>query len=327
MRNLVPKVRLLAVLALVTISGVAVAQTAENYPSRPITLVVPFSPGTGADVTGRFIADQLSKEWQMSVVVENRVGANGIIGTGQVARAAPDGYTLLFTASAHLVNAALYKKLPFNSVIDFKPVARVSDTPSVLVVPMSSPVNNLSELIAYAKARPGQLNYASGGNGSITHLAPALLNSMAETDIKHIPYKGGSQALTDTIGGQVFMSFTAVATGAPMIKSGKLKAIAVSGLQRSKLLPDTPTMDEAGLKGFDVVSWNGILAPAGTPDEVVLRISTTILRLARNPVFVNTMIAQGVEVRVLGSEDFSGQFGAEAERWAKVVTISGARVD
>ena len=210
---------------------------------------------------------------------------------------------------------------------NFKPVVRVSDTPSVLVVPPSSPVNSLSELIAYAKARPGQLNYASGGNGSITHLAPALMNSMAGTDIKHIPYKGGSQALTDTMGGQVFMSFTAVATAAPLIKSGKLKAIAVSGLRRSPLLPDTPTMDEAGLKGFDVVSWNGILAPAGTPDDVVGKISSTIVRLARNPAFIDTMIAQGVEVRTLGSEDFSREFGGEADRWAKVVTISGARVD
>ena len=327
MRHLGTGLRFFAALLLATIAGIAAAQTPQSYPSRAITLVIPFSPGTGADVTGRFIADQLSKEWQVPVVVENRVGANGIIGTGQVARAAPDGYTLLFTASAHLVNAALYKNLPFDSVSNFKPVVRVSDTPSVLVVPPSSPVNSLSELIAYAKARPGQLNYASGGNGSITHLAPALMNSMAGTDIKHIPYKGGSQALTDTMGGQVFMSFTAVATAAPLIKSGKLKAIAVSGLRRSPLLPDTPTMDEAGLKGFDVVSWNGILAPAGTPDDVVGKISSTIVRLARNPAFIDTMIAQGVEVRTLGSEDFSREFGGEADRWAKVVTISGARVD
>lgn len=300
---------------------------AQTYPSRPITLIVPFSPGTGADVAGRMVAGELAKRWQVAVPVENKVGANGIIGAGYVANAAPDGYTLLSTASTHLVNAALRKNLPYDTVKDFKPIVRFSDTMLVLVVSKDSPVNSLQELIAYAKARPGELNYASGGNGSALHLAGALLNSMAGTNIIHVPYKGGSQALTDTIAGRVFMSFTAVATAASQVKGGKLKAIGVSGLKRSKSMPDVPTLDEAGLRGFEVVAWSGLLAPANTPDPICRKISDAVVEIASSPAFAENMIKQGVEVNVVGIDAFPALFAAEAVRWAKIVAISGAVVD
>ena len=299
----------------------------STYPTRNITMITPYSAGTGVDTCARLICERLSQEWKVGVTVDNRVGANGIIGTEAVARAAPDGYTLLFTASPHLVNGALYKKLPFDPVKDFKPVVRVSDTRSIFVVPASAPVNNLAELIAYVKARPGKLSYSSGGNGSITHLAPALLTSMAGLDMVHVPYKGGAQAITDTASGQVFMTFTAISTAAGLIQAGKLKAIAVSGLHRAQAMPDVPTVDEAGLKGFDVVAWNAILAPAGTPDDIVRKIATTAAEIASTKSMGESMLAKGLEARVVNNAEFTSGFEAEGQKWAKVVAISGAKLD
>lgn len=300
---------------------------AQDFPTHRVHMIVPFSAGTGADVSGRFIADRLAREWGVPVTVENKVGANGIIGAEAVAKAAPDGYTLAFTASTHLVNQTLYRSLPFHTVRDFRPVVRVSNTYLVLVVPTSAPVSTLQELIDYAKARPGQLNYSSGGSGSATHLAGALLNSMAGIDVAHIPYKGGAQALADTMSGQVLFTFTAIPTAASAIKAGKLKALGLSGRKRSAALPDVPSLEEAGLKGFEIVAWSGILAPAGTPDNVVRKISDSVMKIARQPDFAELMGAQGLEAEATGIDQFTIDYPQEAERWARIVRLSGARAD
>ena len=300
---------------------------AQSFPMRPVTFVVPYAAGTGVDITARIMAERLAKKWKVGVVVDNKLGANGIIGADLVAKAPADGHILLFMSAAHLTNPAMYKKLPYDTVKDFSPVVRVADTLLVLVVPKNSPSSTLREIIAAAKARPGQLNYASGGNGSATHLAPALMNSMAGTDIVHVPYKGGDRALADTVGGQVAMSFTAVATAAPLIRAGTLKAIAVSGPQRSQLLPDVPTLDEAGLPGFSVVAWNGILAPSGTPDAIVRQISADVLEIARTQDFGEAMRSRGLEVNLFGADTFPAVYRADADHWAKIVTISGAKVE
>lgn len=300
---------------------------ANSFPLKPVAFIVPYSPGTGVDLTARLMAERLSKKWKVPVIVENKVGANGIIGADQVAKAPADGHTLLFMSAAHLTNPSMYKKMPYDTVKDFSPVVRVCDTLLVLVVPKNSPANSLRELLALAKAKPGELTYASGGNGSATHLAPALMNAMADTNILHVPYKGGDRALTDTVGGQVSMAFTAVATAVPQIRAGNLKAIAVSGPNRSQLLPDVPTLHEAGLPGFNVVAWNGILAPAGTPDEVVRRISADVVETARAAEFGDALRSRGLELNVVGVETFPAFYRADAEHWAKIVSISGAKVE
>lgn len=309
------------------LSCLAGAARAADYPSQHVQFICPFSPATGADTAARLVAARLGKDWGVPVTVENKVGANGIIGAEVVAKAKPDGYTLAFTASTHLVNQTLYKTLPFHTVNDFKPVAKVSNTFLVLVVPTSSPVSTLQELIAYARARPRALYYSSGGNGSALHLAGALMNSMAGTEINHVPYKGGAQALTDVMSGQVFCGFTAISTAAAGVQGGRLKAIAVTGLRRSAALPDVPTLDEAGLKGFEMVAWSGILAPAGTPDEIARKVSDSAVRVARTPEFAEAMKAQGLEAEPVGFQRFAEDYPREAERWARIVALSGARIE
>lgn len=299
----------------------------QDYPSKPILLVVPFSPGTAVDFVARLISTSLGEQFKISVVVENRMGASSQIGAAAVAKAAPDGHTLLFTSPAHYINQNLYKNMMYDPVKDFRPVVRMSNTLLMLVVPQSSPVSTQAQLIAYVRARPGQLNYSSAGSGSTTQLPAALFNSMANLEVTHIPYKSGAQALTDVISGQVFMTFTAVTTALPHIKGGTLKGIGVTGATRSHSLPNVPTIAEGGLPGYEFISWNGMLAPAGTPNEVIAKLETTLLKIAATPEFTQKLLGGGLEPEPLGAKAFADRLQTEIPLWAKVVKMSGAKVE
>jgi tripartite-type tricarboxylate transporter receptor subunit TctC len=303
------------------------AATAQEYPSRPVRLVVPTSPGTGTDVTARYLADKLGAELKGAFVVENKVGANGMIAAEYVAKQPADGYTLLVSASLHYINKSLQPTLPYDPVKDFRPIARVSVLYLALVTPSSSPYKSVADLVADMKARPGEVNYASAGSGSTTHLAPALLNSMTATRATHVPYKGGAQALVDTISGVVPFTFTAIASAMPHLKSGRLHALAVTGSRRAKSLPDVPTIAEGGLAGYEIASTTGIVGPAGLTDAVVRTLSAALQKIANTQAFADFVIAQGFEVDVAGPEAYAADIGKEVAHWAKVVAVSGAKAN
>jgi tripartite-type tricarboxylate transporter receptor subunit TctC len=309
------------------LAAFAVSAGAQDYPSRPVKLIAPTAPGTGTDVTARFIADRLSREWNQGVVVENKVGANGILGADAVAKAAPDGYTLLMGLSALYVNKSLYKSLPFDPVKDFRVLLGVNDLYLALVVPANSPFQGVKELVAAATTGPGQVKYASAGSGSTTHLGPALLGSKANVQLVHVPYKGGAQAITDTISGQVDFAFTAIATAAPHIASGRLRALAVSGLQRSRSLPNVPTMQESGLAGFNVSSKTFLAAPAGTPDAVADKITAAVTKIIQSPEYQKFLETQGFEPETRSPAQYQANAAEEVKHWAEIVRISGAKAD
>ena len=304
----------------------AAAANAQNYPVKPVLIIVPNSPGSAVDLVVRLLANTLNEQ-KTSFIVENRMGANGMIGTAAVAKATPDGYTLLYSTPTHYINQYLYKKdMSYDPVKDFTPVVRISNTPIILVVPQSVPVNNLAELIAYVRARPGKLNYSSIGRGSgATHLPAALLSSMAKLDIVHVPYKDGTQATVDVISGQIFMTFIAVSRALPLIKEGNLKGIAVAGIKRSPSLPNIPTIAEAGLSGYEAGAWTGMFAPARMPQELVGRLETLFLKVGTAPEFTRKLVAAGLESEALGSKAFADRLQAEMPLLLKSVEAAGIK--
>ncbi|CAN5446829.1 tripartite tricarboxylate transporter substrate binding protein [soil metagenome] len=303
------------------------AFAAVEYPSRPITIVVPFAAGTGVDVVARTIAERLAKKWGVAVTIDNRLGAGGTIGSEYVARAAADGYTLLFTGPPHYINEYLYKKINYAPVADFTPVVKISEAGLLLLVSKSVAANNIRELIAFAKAHPGDLTFGSGGNGSTPHLAGALFNTLAGTDIAHIPYKSGGQALTDTLGGQVSMTYCSVIQGLQPYKAGMAKALGVTGSKRSSAMPDVPTIAEAGVPDYDIVTWNGLFAPARTPADVVARLAAAVAEAARDPAAQEAIASTGMYMDVMGPQAFAAQALLESAKWKKVVASSGAKMD
>ena len=311
-------------------AGPAIAQA--GYPNKPIKLVVPFPPGGPLDVAGRSIGQKLSEAMGQPVVVENRPGAGGNIGADQVAKSPADGYTLVMGAlSTHAVNPHLYAKMPYDALKDFAPVALVAVTPNVLVINPSVPAGSVRELIALAKASPGKLSFASGSNGSAGHLAGELFKSLAQIDIVHVPYKGGAPAMQDLLGGQVQFMFDNLANSMAQVRAGKLKAIAVTTAKRSALAPDLPTMAEVGVPGFDISTWYGIMAPAGTPPDIVRRLNSEIVRYLNSDAAREQFTAQGAEpaprFAVSSPEQFDAFIRAEHAKYAKIVRDSGARVD
>lgn len=304
--------------SVVALAGFGSQARAQDYPSKPIRIVVPFAVGTALDVVARATGEGLARELKVPVVIDNRLGASGVVGTDAVAKAPADGYTILFTSPAHYLNTSLYKKLPYDAVKDFRPVTKISNAQLVLIVPKASPINSAKELIAEAKAKPGTLTYSSGGNGSTTQLCSALFNAMAGIDVRHIPYKSGGQALQDLIGGQVSTTFTAVATALPHVKAGTVRALGVSGLVRSPSMPDIPTISEAALPGYELVSWSGALVRAGTPDDVVSKLNAAMVRIAGEPEFRARLAAAGVEMDLMPTEVFTAKVAEEVPKWAKV---------
>jgi tripartite-type tricarboxylate transporter receptor subunit TctC len=305
----------------------AVAQT-TTYPTRPVRLVVPFPAGGTTDILARAVAQKLSEAWGQSVVVDNRPGAGGNIGAELVAKSAPDGYTLLMgTVGTHAINASLYAKLPYDHVKDFAPVILVAGVPNVLVVNPGLPVHSVRELIDYAKTNPGKLNFASSGSGTSIHLSGELFKVLTGVQMTHVPYKGSAPALTDLMGGQVQLMFDNLPSSLPFIKAGKLRALAVTSTGRAAALPDIPTVAESGIPGFEASSWFGVLAPAGTPRDIVTRINGEVAKWLTSTDAREKLAGQGAIAAGGTPEDFARHIAAETAKWAKVVKASGAKVD
>ena len=307
-----------------TVTGTTHAQT---YPTKPVRLLVPFVPGGGADITGRAIAQKLAEGLGQQVVVDNRAGAASNIGTELAARSAPDGYTLLLIGPNHTTNVSLFAKLNYDPIKDFEPISLVTSAPYVLLVHPSLPVRNVKELIALARAKPGQLNYGSSGNGTAGHLAMELVKTQAKIDLQHVPYKGSQPLQTDLIGGQVVTGFGDALSSTPLVQAGRLRALAVSSAKRGHMLPDVPTMAEAALPGFDVTVWQGILAPAGTPREIVTRLHSEIISTLQKPEVQSRMAALGVETIGSSPQEFAAFIKRDIAKWAVVIKASGARID
>jgi tripartite-type tricarboxylate transporter receptor subunit TctC len=306
----------------------AMEAAAQSFPSRPVKLVVPFPPGGSLDNVGRLIAQKLSDTWSQSVVVENKPGAGGNIGADFVAKSPPDGYTVVMGAlSTHAVNPSLYPSMPYDARKDFIPVSLVAITPNVLVVNASLPVNSLKELIAYAKANPGKLNFGSGSNGSAGHLAGELFKVETGTDVQHIPFKGGAPATQALLAGETQFMFDNLANAMAQLKGGRIKALAVTTAQRSKLAPDLPTMAEAGLPGFDISTWFGLMLPAGTPKDVVAKWNADLVKVLNMPDVREKMLAQGADPAPMTSDEFGVFIDRELVKYARIVKASGARVD
>jgi tripartite-type tricarboxylate transporter receptor subunit TctC len=312
------------VLPLATATLPATVRAQANWPDKPIRLIVPFAPGTALDIVARQAAVGVSDELKVPMLVENKTGASGVIGTELVARAAPDGYTLLFTAPAHYINQFVFASLPFDTVKDFRPVTKLSNAQLVLVVGKDSPFNTVQQVIDYARANPKKLRYSSSGLGGTIHLAFSLFNQMAGTQIEHVPYTSGGQALTDVMAGHLDVTFTAVATAQPHGKAGNLKLLAVSGLQRSRVMPDVLTVSESALPGFELTSWGGALAGKSVPDAVVERLNAAFLKVAQRPEFQARLVAAGVEPDLLPTAAFAKQIEAEVPKWKRLVEMTGA---
>jgi tripartite-type tricarboxylate transporter receptor subunit TctC len=317
-----------AVCAGVAAGLMAFGVAAQSFPSKPVKLVVPFPPGGSLDAAGRAIADKLTQMWGQSVVVDNKPGAGGNIGADFVAKSPADGYTVVMGAlSTHAVNPSLYPKMPYDAARDFAPISLVAITPNVLVVNPSLPVNSVKDLIAYAKANPGKLSFGSGSNGSAGHLAGELFKVDTGVDMVHIPFKGGAPALQALLAGDTQLMFDNLANSMQQVKAGKLKALAVTTARRSSLVPELPTMAEAGVPGFDISTWFGIMAPAGTPPDVVAKWNADLVKVLNSPDMREKMTAQGAEATPMTPAEFSAFIARELEKYARIVKASGAKVD
>ncbi|WP_029001271.1 tripartite tricarboxylate transporter substrate binding protein [Azohydromonas australica] len=304
-------------------AGAQAQQAAQTFPSKPITIVVPASPGGAIDLAARLIGARFTAAWGQPVTIENKGGAAGMLGSDFVAKAAPDGHTLALVASSHAINPSLYKKLPFDTVKSFEPVAQTHVVPLMLVVNKDIPARNVTELVSYLKGHPGQASYASSGNGGAPHMSAELFKSMAGVDIAHVPYKGSTAAHPDLIAGRTALMFDTVAAVAPQVKGGKVRALAVTTPKRSGLFPELPTMAEAGLKGYETSTWGGLLAPAGTPKDVIAKLNAEVNKALAAPDVREKLAAAGIEPAGGTPQQFSDFIQSEMARWAKVASSAG----
>ncbi len=316
-----------ALTALTAIAAVPPVATAQTYPNKPVRIIVPFSPATAADIVTRQLGVKLAEAWGQGIVVENQGGAGGVIGAANVARAAPDGYTLVMFGINHAINPSLYKDIAYDTLRDFRPIVRVALAPLAIVAHPAFPASSIAELVALAKTRPQPVQYGSGGNGSITHLALELLKARTGINMTHVPYKGVAQMVSDVLGNQIPLACPAVATVLGQIKAGRLKALAITSAKRSSVLPDVPTVAEAGIPDYDVSAWNGLLAPARTPDEIIAKIHADVAKVAQSREFVEQLQPQALEVDLLRPAEFRAFLAAELAKWSKLVKDSGAKLD
>ena len=304
------------------------AQSAGSYPQKTIHIVVPFPAGGYSDSLARLVGKNMSQAFGEAVVVDNRPGAGGNIGADIVAKSAPDGYTLVMgTIGTHAINSALYKHMPYDGIKDFVPVAFIADAETVLVVNPSIPATNVAALIALAKAKPGELTFASGGAGTTSHLAGELFEGATGIKMVHVPYKGNAPAMTDLVAGQVSMSFATLQTALPFIKSGKLVALATLGTTRSAALPNVPTLEESGLRGFEVRNWTGLLAPAGTPDAIVKKLAAEVNAIMGSPEIRSRLTSDGLAYTQMGPDQFAAFVRSETDKWTKIVKAAGVQMD
>jgi tripartite-type tricarboxylate transporter receptor subunit TctC len=306
---------------------IAGATQAQNYPSRPIRMVIPLSPGGFADVPGRMLAARLSSALGRQIYVENKPGAGGTIGADSVAKSPPDGYNILFTGTPHVISPWLYRSMPYDAMKDFAPVALVATGPYILVVNPQLGVGTVRELVAAAKAHPGTIDYASSGNGSAQHLVSALFSTMAGAPLNHVPYKGSGPAMQDLVSGQVKVSFAGIPNALAHLKTGRLRALAVSTSRRWPDLPEVPTVAEAGIPGFEATLWLNLAAPAGTPAEIVQRLYNETAKALQEPELQTSFRASGVEAHILAPQELAVFMRAEYDKWGKVVRATGATVN
>ena len=310
------------------LAALPLAASAQGYPSKPIRFVVPYPPGGPLDTIARLLGQKVAESVKQPVIVENKPGAGGNIGADFVAKAPADGYTILMGAVAtHAINPTLYAKIPYDPVRDFSPITQVASTPNVLVVNPALPVSSVADLVAHAKANPGKLNFGSGSTGSAGHLAGELFKSLAGVEMTHIPYKGAAPAMQDLIGGQIQLMFDNMASSLTQVRAGRVKALAVTTAKRSSLAPELPTVAESGLAGFDISTWFGIFAPAGTPREAVARLHAEFTRALAAPDVREKMINLGAEPVGNTPAEFATYIRAEADKYARVIKASGARAD
>ncbi|MFN7753854.1 MAG: tripartite tricarboxylate transporter substrate binding protein [Pseudomonadota bacterium] len=309
------------------LGAAGIAAAAEPFPTRPVRFIVPFAPGAANDLIARAVGSKLAELWNQTVVVDNRPGANTVIGSEIVARAPADGHTLLQTGLAHVVNPSVIRKLPYDSVRDFSALSLTGESPFVLVVGPQVPARSVRELVALARSKPGTLAYGSTGAGGTSHLMGELLKSMAGIDVIHVPYKGLAPALTDVIGGQIQYSFGSWSTVGPFVKAGKLRALAVTSARRSPTTPDLPTIAEEGYKGYEATPWWGIVGPGGITPSLVKRLNSDIRRAMATPEMKERFAAQGIEIVTNTPEEFSALIRSEIARWAGIVKTAGIRAD
>lgn len=308
-------------------SAVRAQQNAADYPGKPIRLIIPFAPGGGTDITGRTVAAKLQETWGQPVVTENQSGANGTIGISQGARAPADGYTLTLISSSSLINVHILASVPYDLLRDFAPLSQLTAQPYALVVHPSVPARNIKELIAYAKANPGKLNYGSSGIGGTSHLSGALLSSLAGVELTHVPYKGGNPAMQDVVAGNIQMLFSTLLQSQTFLKDGRLRAIAISTATRSPAAPDLPTIAESGVPGYEVAPWYGLLLPAKTPAPIIGKLSKEVMRIMRLPDVAPKMAADGSVAVGSTPEQFGALLKSEMVKWARVVKQSGIKAE
>ena len=324
MRHTVVCVRLLA--AIVTCA--AIAGWAQPYPAKPIRVIVPFPAGGSADIMARVVGQKMTETWGQQVVIDNRAGAGGNIAAELAAKAVPDGYTLfLCVVGTHAIHQTLYRKLPFDPIRDFSAIAYIAGVPNVVVVHPSIPAKNVKELIAFIKARPGQINFGSSGTGTSVHMSGEMLKVMAGLNMTHIPYKGNPQAVTDLMAGQIELMITNMPSVIPYIQSGKLRALAVTIKERSPALPNLPTMEEAGLPGYESSAWFGLVGQAAVPRDIVIKVNAEVARIVKLADVKQNLASQGADPLVMTPDEFGVFMRAETAKWAKVVKASGARAD
>ena len=317
----------LSLLGGVALALCALGARAQTYPTHPVRVIVPFAPGGPADVYARFIANKLQESLGQTFIVDNRPGAGSIIGTDAVAKAPADGYTLLLMSNTHTINESLIPTKPFQLMRDFSPVAPINFSDLVLVARSGLPASNLAELLKLAKSKPGALSYASSGPGTPYHLAGELFKAMAGVSILHIPYKGSSGARTDVIGGQVDLMFDAVTTMSEQVRAGKVKALATTGLVRSSVMPEVPTVAEAGVPKYEATIWLGMMAPKGTPPAIIARLNAEVGKIVGKPETAAAWKAQGATPMVMGVPEFTRYMNDDIAKWARIVKVSGAKVD
>ncbi|HVN33840.1 MAG TPA: tripartite tricarboxylate transporter substrate binding protein [Casimicrobiaceae bacterium] len=312
----------------ITLAVLPMVGHAQAWPAKPIHIVAPSTPGDAPDVIARIVADKLSVALGREVVVDNKPGAGGVVGSEFVAKAAPDGYTLIMgNAGSHGINAAVYAKLPYDIQRDFAPVSQIAVAPNIFVVNPDIPAKTVHEFIAYAKSRPGQLGYASGGNGSSAHMSMELFKSMTGVDLIHVPYKGSSPALTDVVSGQDAAMIVNMPPAVPLVKAGKLRALAVTTLTRSPLMPGVPTVAESGLPGYETVAWFGVLAPANTSKDIVNRLSAELAKIAHSPEMRERLSSLGAEPVGSTPEAFSAVIARDIAKWTALSKSVGIKVD
>lgn len=315
------------VIGALCVSAMSAAQTTNTYPNQAIRMVVPYPPGGPTDITARVVAAEMSKTIGQSVVIDNRPGASGMIGSEMVTKAAPDGYTLLANASIHVINPSVYPDMRFDAIKDFTPITQLAQVPLVLVVPANSPIKSVKDLVEYAKANPGKVNFGSAGSASAQHLAGESFKIAAGIQMQHIPYKGSAPALTDLAGGQLQLMFDSMPSATPMINSGKLRAIAVTTTVRAKARPDLPTIAESGFSGFDISTWYAYWAPKGTPADIIEKLAASAAQALKNPEVIAKYEAMGAEPVGSTPAQFAAYVESEAKKWNDIVKKSGAKLD